>query len=553
MEKIIIKFNGPPFDGQELVIDFSNEKRIFCLSGLNGAGKTTLLDSVLSYEVGSENVRISKIRLADSRHNSIDVAHEYNGHFLKDNTLSHTQPADRDFVAGIFDEYRSVNGQKEIEAKDITNNKILRPLSRIDSNVQFKTKIKDLFISYNTTLGDHMRVHKDKRDVSKVITSFNKSYGYPNRDPKDFINTWLRKLGLKIEVDLRGEIKDKTTGEAILVDKLSSGEKRIIDTILLIYQNAEYNNRSEKKIYVLDEPDSNINPSLSEIFIEALYELVHNNKNSILLFSTHSPVTIASFRGSDMQNIWLKRNNRNKLSLEPITAQESTDRLLKNTSGVAISEKQAVVFVEGKDSDFYSLLFGNAKKYNKSIRGTGVNLVFAPYGDASKTGSSADIISIFKGKLGCHFKDSNFFYGIIDRDCNKGEGPVENNVFYAGNRYCKENYLRGPDLYALIDKDMGTHNSYKKRVVLALKYYNYGASLGNIEIKLAIEEKVKTIDMPGSLIEESGKDFFKLGVVSEKVFNNNASMNKISDLGVRFLDIEEIFLRICKLVKSGKK
>ncbi|MDR6525689.1 MULTISPECIES: AAA family ATPase [Chryseobacterium] len=75
------------------------------------------------------------------------------------------------------------------------------------------------------------------------------------------------------------------------LDTLSSGEKTIMALIFVLYHAS--NNGKFPEVILFDEPDAHLHPSLTQLFISVIQEVLVNVQKVKVILTTHSPSTIA--------------------------------------------------------------------------------------------------------------------------------------------------------------------------------------------------------------------------------------------------------------------
>lgn len=147
------------------------------------------------------------------------------------------------------------------------------------------------------------------------------------------------------------EFREKEGGgkDTVRFGSLSSGEKIIVSLILWAY-NEQLGNKI--KIFLLDEFDAHLNPSMSKMFIEVVKEKLVREFGIQIIMTTHSPSTVAYVDDEDL--FWMERGKgirrAQKREVIPIlsdgvmTYQEAGSLL----ACVVNSEKPAIMFTEGK-------------------------------------------------------------------------------------------------------------------------------------------------------------------------------------------------------------
>lgn len=109
-------------------------------------------------------------------------------------------------------------------------------------------------------------------------------YRTPNAFFKALESTYLSKLlaEVRIRVKMRGSQGSLTFRE------LSEGEQQLLTVIGLLRFT-----REEEALFLLDEPDTHLNPVWSLHYLELLSDVVGSQNTSQIIMTTHDPLTIA--------------------------------------------------------------------------------------------------------------------------------------------------------------------------------------------------------------------------------------------------------------------
>ncbi len=117
--------------------------------------------------------------------------------------------------------------------------------------------------------------------------------------PCDLINRMLVNHNIKLqiippdeedtyyEVHFKNEFTDK-----IKFSELSSGEKVIIH-LFTIWLNSQLGQKDWGSLVLIDEFDAHLNPSLAQIYLNVIKDVLVNNMNCQVFLTTHSPSSVA--------------------------------------------------------------------------------------------------------------------------------------------------------------------------------------------------------------------------------------------------------------------
>ena len=155
---------------------------------------------------------------------------------------------------------------------------------------------------------------------------------------------------------------------------LSSGEQVLLWLVISIYNSSIYAFEHHKpKLILLDEPDAFLHPQM----VEKLYltfEHVVSKFGCKIIFTTHSPTTIALFRGEEIYQI-------TEDSLDRVEKDLAISELLDGVTQVSISySNRRQVYVESHyDAQLYEELFEFLRVRRIGISGH-ITLSFIPAG-----------------------------------------------------------------------------------------------------------------------------------------------------------------------------
>lgn len=260
----------------------------------------------------------------------------------------------------------------------------------------------------------------DKKPVEENFNSI-LAYFLPGKTLKGFEQ---RPTGL-----LRVNINDEKSGRTFDIDGLSSGEKGLLLTFMLIRTGL-----AKGGIVLLDEPELHLHPSLCNRILPFLEESAEKIGLQIL-FTTHSPDLLRSALDSDKcEGFHLRSPN----DISPMYTSDRTESLeALRLLGVSAAESflsRAFVFVEGEDDkDILSAGFSEVL-LTCSISGLGGRGEVEKYVKQLQKAESADEL------------DKVHLF-IFDHDRKTTGLKTSKFVLIEQlDRYCIENYLLEPEL-----------------------------------------------------------------------------------------------------------
>ncbi|EIJ2376142.1 TPA: AAA family ATPase [Vibrio parahaemolyticus] len=103
------------------------------------------------------------------------------------------------------------------------------------------------------------------------------------------------------EVSIR--VKISSSKEPLTFRELSEGEQQLLTVLGLLKFTG-----GKDSLFLLDEPDTHLNPSWAVKYLKFLREFVPNHETSHLLMVTHHPLAIAELKKEQVQVMWRDAN-----------------------------------------------------------------------------------------------------------------------------------------------------------------------------------------------------------------------------------------------------
>ena len=100
----------------------------------------------------------------------------------------------------------------------------------------------------------------------------------------------------KLISEVRIRVKAKNIDGALTFRELSEGEQQLLMVLGLLRFT-----REDESLFLLDEPDTHLNPAWSLEYFEMLKRVVGEQSNSHILMATHDPLVIAGLERSQVQ------------------------------------------------------------------------------------------------------------------------------------------------------------------------------------------------------------------------------------------------------------
>ncbi|MGO8735078.1 MAG: ATP-dependent nuclease [Terriglobia bacterium] len=162
-------------------------------------------------------------------------------------------------------------------------------------------------------------------------------------------------------------IKDTETGRITEIDGLSSGEKNLILTFLLIAKAV-----SDGGIVLFDEPELHLNPSVCKELLRFIIQVYATKKDLQFIICTHSPEILTSAFDAEDCGLFHLKTAADISRVGRRARDEYADALQK--LGTSVGEAllyEGTILVEGdEDVDFLRTGFGElVRKYNIKDRG----------------------------------------------------------------------------------------------------------------------------------------------------------------------------------------
>ncbi len=115
---------------------------------------------------------------------------------------------------------------------------------------------------------------------------------------------------LLLEVRTRVKVADAAGGGAITYRDLSEGEQQLLLVLGLLKFTAE-----DETLFLLDEPDTHLNPSWSVRYLEFLDRFVENRSSCHIVMSTHDPLVFARLKRDQVRI--MRRDSQGRVVAEP--------------------------------------------------------------------------------------------------------------------------------------------------------------------------------------------------------------------------------------------
>ncbi len=440
------------------------------LTGLNGGGKSQLLE-VLAYGISNTHhprnnqlLGIDVTVIGDT-FGADDVAYvPASGTFSNDMALGVAQI--QDLKSGLYDQLQEHNVRANIQMRGrrarlqkflnvdrLENVSKAEFIKRLPDDYAFMLEDEDVvaglvhvFVAYRLRFAERL----EKGETRDAII---KDLGQP---PWEVVNKALEVADFpyrvtspwdsKLAQPYRLMLADGNSGLQHTPGDLSSGEKVILQLVLWLY-NSRHHNRFPR-LFLLDEPDARLHPSMTRQFMDVLQEVLVRQFGVRVILTTHSPSTVALAPEGSVFEM-----SRTAPRIRPSPSKAHTIGLL--TAGlVTVFPSTRFVLVEDElDVDFYSVIRDILTDFGPSRDPRALKpeptIVFLPASSgqgAAKTGGGKSVVCQWTEKFEVG-PLAEMFRGIIDLDSG-GTPPPRVSVL---SRYSLENYLLDPlTVYGLL-------------------------------------------------------------------------------------------------------
>jgi predicted ATPase len=131
----------------------------------------------------------------------------------------------------------------------------------------------------------------------------------------------------KLIADFRVRVRIKGTAKAIHTRQLSEGEQQLL-TVLGLMRFTQ----NEDSLYLLDEPDTHLNPAWGLEYLERLRSIGGINKDSHTILATHDPLLVSGLLKQEIR-VLMRRPDSRVVAIEPEESPRGT-----GVAGVLTSE-----------------------------------------------------------------------------------------------------------------------------------------------------------------------------------------------------------------------
>lgn len=279
---------------------------------------------------------------------------------------------------------------------------------------------------------------------------FLRRYGPP---PWQWLNEEIEKLGLAFRF-LAPSVTESTytvqiaskNGSHFGIDDLSSGERVILGMLASLGFATETDVRlTLPKLWLLDEPDAHLHPSFVTKMLK-LFESVAKQRNLHVIFTTHSPCTVAL---APEGSVHVVDNEEGQKIVRRVPKDDALAVLSAGLPTLSVRhESRRTVLVEGKlDVSVYESVY---RAWRSSLATSRTSVSSAHLGFVPSAGNhSGDCETVRQQVKALRENGNDRVWGIVDWDGrNRKSGFVH--VLAEGQAYAIENLLVDPIFIAAL-------------------------------------------------------------------------------------------------------
>lgn len=133
-------------------------------------------------------------------------------------------------------------------------------------------------------------------------------------DPLDFFDALEAASSMGVLDEIKMEISKTGDGDYYSFNALSEGEQQLISVLGLM---AILRDDQDEVLYLIDEPDTHINPKWQRDFVKRLLDTIGDNRQHRHVFiSTHSPFLVQAYDNNVDLLLFRKDENSNRVKID---------------------------------------------------------------------------------------------------------------------------------------------------------------------------------------------------------------------------------------------
>ena len=144
---------------------------------------------------------------------------------------------------------------------------------------------------------DHLYLYLPNLDA---LHNLAKEYGSVQDLFKALESTYISELISEVRI----RVKIRNTDQSLTFRELSEGEQQMLTVLGLLRFTKE-----DESLFLLDEPDTHLNPAWSVNYLDHLRGVVGEEPSSQIIMTTHDPLVISGLGSNDVRILELDREN----------------------------------------------------------------------------------------------------------------------------------------------------------------------------------------------------------------------------------------------------
>ena len=159
------------------------------------------------------------------------------------------------------------------------------------------TRNEDLSLTGKNVTNEFFHLFIPNREALRSVAG--------NLKPDEFFKMLESTLLSEIISEVRVRVKVKNVMLPLSFDELSEGEQQLLAVLGLLKFTS-----GEDSLFLLDEPDTHLNPSWDVKYLSFLRKFVADKSTSHIIMATHSPLAIAELPKEQVQIMWKDQDSK---------------------------------------------------------------------------------------------------------------------------------------------------------------------------------------------------------------------------------------------------
>lgn len=144
------------------------------------------------------------------------------------------------------------------------------------------------------------------QELAHLYTDQNGEYS-----PQEFFKALESTYISKILSEVRIQLQRRNADGSLTFRELSEGEQQLLLVLGLLRFTKE-----DEALFLLDEPDTHLNPAWSVRYLDFMDQVVGNRKTSHVIMTTHNPLVVSALKREDVR-IMQRRERDGSIHVEP--------------------------------------------------------------------------------------------------------------------------------------------------------------------------------------------------------------------------------------------